>query len=121
VEVDLMVLPRTVGGDPGSELASDYGCPAPTTLVPDPPRPAAGFCFPALRPALDELVSANARPETATAVEQVLWAQLPFLPLFQPVNLVVSTTAGDAATGIGPGPLASGPVTGAQRWRAPAR
>jgi ABC-type transport system substrate-binding protein len=121
VEVDLMVLPRTVGGDLGSELASDYGCPAPTTLVPEPPRPPAGFCFPALRPALDELVSASPRPETAGAVEQVLWAQLPFLPLFQPVNLVVSTPAGEAATGIGPGPLASGPVTGAQRWRAPSR
>jgi len=120
VEVDLMVLPRTVGGDLGSELASDYGCPAPTTLVPDPPRPPTGFCFPALRPALDELVSASPRPETAGAVEQVLWAQLPFLPLFQPVDLVVSTPAADAATGIGPGPLVSGPVTGAQQWRVPA-
>ncbi|OLT03774.1 ABC transporter substrate-binding protein [Pseudonocardia sp. CNS-004] len=120
VEVDLMVLPRTVGGDLGSELASDYGCPAPTTLVPDPPRPPAGFCFPALRPALDELLSAAPRPETAGAVEQVLWAQLPFLPLFQPVDLVVSTPAADAVTGIGPGPLTSGPITGAQRWRAPA-
>jgi ABC-type transport system substrate-binding protein len=118
VEVDLMVLPRTVGGDPGTELASDYGCPAPTALVPDPPRPPTGFCFPALRPALDELLSASPRPETAGAVEQVLWAQLPFLPLFQPVDLVVSTPAADAVTGIGPGPLVSGPVTGAQRWRA---
>jgi ABC-type transport system substrate-binding protein len=118
VEVDLMVLPRTVGGDPGTELASDYGCPAPTALVPDPPRPATGFCIPSLRPALDELLSAAPRPETATAVEQVLWAQLPFLPLFQPVDLVVSTPAADAVTGVGPGPLVSGPVTGAQGWRA---
>jgi ABC-type transport system substrate-binding protein len=120
VEVDLMVLPRTVGGDPGTELASDYGCPAPTVLVPDPPRPPTGFCFPALRPALDELLSAAPRPETAAAVEQVLWAQLPFLPLFQRVDVVVSTAAADAVTGIGPGPLTSGPLTGAPRWRAPA-
>ncbi|MFC5232808.1 ABC transporter family substrate-binding protein [Pseudonocardia zijingensis] len=120
VQVDLMVLPRTVGGDPGTELASDYGCPAPTELVPDPPRPPTGFCYPALRPALDELLSAAPRPETAGAVEQVLWAQLPFLPLFQPVDLVVSTPAADAVTGIGPGPLTTGPITGAQRWRAPA-
>jgi ABC-type transport system substrate-binding protein len=118
VEVDLMVLPRTVGGDPATEIASDYGCPAPTALVPDPPRPPTGFCFPALRPALDELLSATPRPETAGAVEQVLWAQLPFLPLFQPVDLLVSTPAADAVTGVGPGPLVSGPVTGAQRWRA---
>ena len=118
VQVDLMVLPRTVGGDPGSELASDYGCPAPTALVPDPPRPPTGFCFPALRPALDQLMSAAPGAETATAVEQVLWAQLPFLPLFQPVDLVVSTPAADAVTGVGPGPLVSGPLTGAQQWRA---
>ncbi|MHA6629355.1 ABC transporter family substrate-binding protein [Pseudonocardia sichuanensis] len=118
VEVDLMVLPRTVGGDPGTELASDYGCPAPTSLVPEPPRPPTGFCLPSLRPALDELVSATPRPETAGAVEQVLWAQLPVLPLFQPVSLVVSTPAADAVTGVGPGPLVSGPVTGAEKWRA---
>jgi ABC-type transport system substrate-binding protein len=118
IEVDLMVLPRTVGGDPGTELASDYGCPAPTTLVPEPPRPPTGFCSAALRPALTELMSATLRPETAAAVEQVLWSQLPALPLFQPVTLVVSTSAADAATGVGPGPLVSGPVTGAEEWRA---
>jgi hypothetical protein len=37
------------------------------------------------------------------------------------VSLLVSTPAADAATGVGPGPLTSGPLTGAQRWRAPAR
>jgi hypothetical protein len=41
------------------------------------------------------------------------------LPLFQPVALVVSTPAADAATSIGAGPLATGPTTGAPRWRAP--
>lgn len=113
-----MVLPRTVGGDPGTELASDYGCQTPTALVPDPPRPPTGFCLPALQPALGELMSTAPRPETPTAVEQVLWTQLPVLPLFQPVSLVVSTPAADAVTGVGPGPLVSGPVTGAEQWRA---
>jgi ABC-type transport system substrate-binding protein len=119
VEVDLVVLPRTVGGDPATELASDYGCPAPTALVPDPPRPPGGFCFPALQPAFDELLSESPRPDTAPMVEQVLWAQLPALPLFQPKTLVVSTPTSDAVTGIGPGPLATGPLTGADRWRNP--
>ena len=119
VEVDLMVLPRTVGGDPGSELASDYGCPAPTALVPNPPRPPGGFCFPALQPAFDELLSGSPRPDTAAVVEQVLWAQLPALPLFQPMTLVVSTPTADAVTNIGLGPLATGPLTGADRWRNP--
>jgi hypothetical protein len=65
-----------------------------------------------------ELLSSTPGPGTAAAVEQVLWAQLPALPLFQPVDLLVSTPAADAVTGVGPGPLVTGPVTGAQRWRA---
>jgi ABC-type transport system substrate-binding protein len=117
VRVDLMVMPRTVGGDLGTELSSDYGCPQPTALVPNPPRSPTGFCFPALQPLFDELTSADPRPGLATTVEHLLWQQVPALPLFQPVTLVVSTAAADAATSIGPGPLESGPVTGADRWR----
>jgi ABC-type transport system substrate-binding protein len=117
VEPDMIILPRTVGSDPGTELASDFGCPAPTALVPDPPRSPTGFCFPALQPLFDELVSADPRPTTSGVVERVLWAQLPALPLFQPENLLVTTPAADTATGVTPGPLSTGPLTGAQRWR----
>ncbi len=119
VEVDLMVLPRTVGRDVGSELASDFGCPVPTTVVAVPARTPTGFCSPTLQPLLDELVSASPRPDATAAVERALWTQVPELPLFQPVTLVVSTPASDALTTIGPGPLATGPATGAERWRAP--
>ena len=119
VEPDLLIVPRTVGADPGTELASDYGCPTPAESVPVPPRSPTGFCFAALQPALDALVSPSPRPDAIAEVEQVLWQQLPALPLFQPVTLVVSTAAADAATGIGPGPLRTGPVTGAESWRAP--
>ncbi len=119
VAVDLMVMPRSVGGDPGTELASNFGCPAPTALVPDPPRLPTGFCLPSLDPSLQELMSPTPSPATAASVEQVLWAQLPVLPLFQPVTLVVSTPAADAVTGIGPGPLETGPLTGAEKWRSP--
>jgi len=117
VRVDLMVLPRTVGGDVGTELSSDYGCPQPTSLVPDPPRSPTGFCFPALQPLFDELTSADPRPDLAATVERLLWEQLPALPLFQPVTLVVSTAGADAATKVAAGPLESGPVTGAEDWR----
>jgi ABC-type transport system substrate-binding protein len=119
VQVDLLVLPRTVGGDPGSELASGFSCPEPTAVVAVPPRNPTGFCSSSLQPLLDELVSADPRPDAATAVERALWNQVPVLPLFQPVTLVVSTPASDALTGIGPGPLGTGPVTGAERWRPP--
>ncbi|MBN9099585.1 MAG: ABC transporter family substrate-binding protein [Pseudonocardia sp.] len=117
VRVDMMVLPRNVGGDLGTELSSDYGCPQPTALVPAPPRSPTGFCSPALQPLFDELTSANPRPDLAGTVERLLWQQMPALPLFQPVTLVVSTAAADAATNVGPGPLESGPLTGAEDWR----
>ncbi|WP_214407205.1 ABC transporter substrate-binding protein [Pseudonocardia lacus] len=119
VEPDLMIVPRTTGGDPGTELASDYGCPPPSSAVPFPPRSPTGFCFAALQPALDDLVSPTPRADAALDVERVLWQQLPALPLFQPVTLVISTPAADAATGIGPGPLRTGPTTGAPGWRPP--
>lgn len=123
VPVDVVVGPRTVGGDPGTELASDYGCALPTDLVPDPPASPTGFCFPVLQLLLESLATGSGTEDPArfTTAEQVLWAQLPALPLFQPVALVVSSGAADAATGVGPGPLSEGPLAGAARWRAPAQ
>ncbi len=113
------MLPRSVGGDQGTELASDYGCPVPTPVVAVPARTPTGFCSATLQPLLDELVSADPRPDAVAAAERTLWTQVPALPLFQPVTLVVSTAASDGLTGIGPGPLVTGPVTGAERWRPP--
>ena len=115
------MLPRSVGGDQGTELASDYGCPVPTPVVAVPARTPTGFCSATLQPLLDELVSADPRPDALAAAERTLWTQVPALPLFQPVTLVVSTAASDGLTGIGPGPLVTGPVTGAERWRPPTR
>jgi hypothetical protein len=114
-------LPRIVGGDLGTELASNYGCAAPTAAVAVPARTPTGFCSAAVQPLLNELVSADPRVDAVSAVERALWTQLPALPLFQPVTLVVSTPTSDGLTGIGPGPLATGPVTGAERWRPPPR
>jgi hypothetical protein len=89
------------GGDPGTQLASDFGCASPTELVPEPPEPPSGFCDPLLQDVL-ESTAAGGQPGDAArlaAAEQLLWRQLPVLPLFQPVSLVVSTPAADAATG----------------------
>jgi ABC-type transport system substrate-binding protein len=117
VQADLIVTPRAVGGDLGTSLASAYGCPAPTALVPNPPRRPTGFCAPAMQPLFDELMSASPRADTAAVVERILWEQMPVLPLFQPVTLVASTVSADTATSIGPGSLVGGPLTGASRWR----
>lgn len=119
VQPDLVVLPRPAGGDVGTELASDFGCAEPTPVVAVPARTPTGFCSAAVQPLLDELTSADPRPDAVAAAERALWTQVPALPLFQPVTLVVSSADADGLTGIGPGPLATGPVTGAERWRAP--
>lgn len=121
VAVDVLVGPRSVGDDLGTELASDYGCPAATPFVPEPPRSPTGFCLAALNPLFLRLLSPAPGTDTAADVERIVWQQLPVLPLFQPVSLVVSTVAADAATSIGPGPLVGGPLTGAQRWRSPSQ
>jgi ABC-type transport system substrate-binding protein len=121
VTVDLLVRPRTVGGDPATELASDYGCDDPATSS----RPAVPTtCSSALQPLLDELITGPDGVDvvaTRAAVEKLLWTQVPALPLFQPVTLLVSTPGADVGTAVGPGPLTTGPLTGAQRWTAPAR
>jgi hypothetical protein len=118
VAVDLMVLPRPATADAATGIASEFGCvtadPTSAEQVPGP----TGFCQPFLDPLLDELMAADPRPGTAAVVEKELWSQAVELPLFQPVALVVSTPAADAATAVGPGPLLTGPLTGAQRWRA---
>jgi len=125
VTVDLVVRPRTVGGDVATDLASDYGCDDPVTPNGPPPRPSVPTtCSSALQPLLNELLAdpdgSNAG-ETRAAVEKLLWSQVPALPLFQPVSLLVSTAGADAGTGVGPGPLTTGPLTGAQHWTEPAR
>jgi ABC-type transport system substrate-binding protein len=125
VSVDLVVRPRVVGGDPATELASEYGCDDPANPNGPPGRPAVPTtCSSALQPLLDELIADpdGSNPgDTREAVEKLLWSQVPALPLFQPVSLLVSTASADSGTGVGPGPLTTGPLTGAQRWTAPAR
>ncbi|MGH3568740.1 MAG: ABC transporter substrate-binding protein, partial [Pseudonocardia sp.] len=126
VRVDLTVLSRTVGGDPGTELASDYGCPDEAQVaratggVPAPSEATAGSCVPSLQLLLDTLLDGVLSEAVRDDVEGKLWRQQPALPLFQPVTVVASTPAAAAATGVGTGPLLTGPLTGAQRWVEPA-
>ncbi|MFR9801743.1 ABC transporter substrate-binding protein [Pseudonocardia sp. RS010] len=120
VRADILVEPRAVGGPVGPQLASDYGCPEPTSALPAPPALPNGFCSDSLQPVLESLATAAVPdPTDLGTAERVLWAQLPALPLFQQVSLLVSTAPGAAATGFDPGPLRTGPLTGAQRWSAP--
>ncbi len=118
VRVDVLVMPRTVGGDPGTELMSDYGCPASTQAVPDPPPGPSGYCNAALRPLMLAAITGEQLPtaEALATAEGILWTETPVIPLYQPTSLLAVTPAAEAATGIGPGPLLTGPLSGAQRW-----
>lgn len=121
VRVDMMVLSRALDDAAGPELAAEYVCPPPSVLVPDPPDPPAGSCVRELRPLFPALLTGVGGDTVRGLVERELWARTPALPLFQPVTLVVSTPQADAATGIGPGPLTTGPLSGAQGWTEPER
>ncbi|MGE0297587.1 ABC transporter family substrate-binding protein [Pseudonocardia sp.] len=121
VQVDITVLSRPLDDTPGPELAASYLCPPASALVPDPPEPPGGSCIAQLRPLYVALLAGVGGDTIRDLVERELWARMPALPLFQPVTLVVSTRAADAATGIGPGPLTTGPTTGAERWAEPER
>jgi len=120
VRFDITVLSRPVAGVSGVML-TDYVCAPPTVLVPDPPPPPGGSCLAQLRPLYEALLTGVGGETVRDYVEGELWQQVPALPLYQPVTLVVSTPAADTATAVGPGPLATGPLTGAQRWAQPAR
>ncbi|MGQ0480121.1 MAG: ABC transporter substrate-binding protein [Pseudonocardia sp.] len=117
--VDLEVLPRQVGGDLAAEAVSSFGCPPGMAGVDQPARNATGFCSVELQPVLDAALSTGLTPEqAATAIDPVLWRQLPTIPLFQVVTTLASTPEGDRATGgIGPGPLLLGPIAAAPDWR----
>lgn len=116
VAVDVLVAPRPVVGALGPRLVSDYGCPPP-----DLPEDLPGTtCFPALQPVLEQLLTGPADPALVAEAERVLWAQLPALPLYQAQGLVISNPQTDAATRVTPGPLGTGPMTGAETWSEPA-
>ncbi|MGE3664045.1 MAG: ABC transporter family substrate-binding protein [Pseudonocardia sp.] len=121
VQVDITVLSRALDDAPGPELVASYLCPPASVLVPEPPQPPGGSCVVQLRPLYTALLAGVGGDTIRDLVERELWVRMPALPLFQPVTLVVSTPAADAATGIGPGPLTTGPLTGAERWAEPVR
>ncbi|MEV1293294.1 ABC transporter substrate-binding protein [Pseudonocardia sp. NPDC049635] len=115
VAVDVLVAPRPAYGALGPRLDSAYGCP-PDDVDEDLPGTS---CFSVLQPLLDELTGSVADPAVVAEAERVLWRQLPALPLYQAQGLVISNRETDASTGVTPGPIATGPLTGAHTWAEP--
>jgi ABC-type transport system substrate-binding protein len=119
VVVDITVMPRAVGAELATTAASNYGCLPGTAGVGQPARNPTGFCSAALQPVLDALLlGAVTADQGRPTLEQVLWQQVPALPLFQVVTTLATTPAGDRATGtLGPGPLTVGPFATAPTWQ----
>jgi len=116
VGADIAVLPQPVAGDPGTQVASWYGCPlvVPAKLAQAPPNPA-GLCDLSLQPLIEQALTAD-DPGGALAarVETGLWERIVTVPLYQQAWLLVTTPA---LEGVIPGSPLEGPLDGAQRWR----
>ncbi len=116
VEAVIAVLSHPVAGDPGTQLASWYGCPlvVPARLAPAPPNPA-GLCDLSLQPLIEQaLIADDPAGVLAARVEAGLWEQVVTVPLYQQTWLLVTTPA---LEGVIPGSPLAGPLDGAQRWR----
>lgn len=130
--VDLVLAPRMIGGDPASELATEFSCPAGgdpdgadgTGSEPDDddgsdggdPGPAnlAAFCDPELQPVIDGLLTGTLQLVPAlTEADQALWAAAPVVPLYQEAIVLVHRPD---LVGLGPGGLLAGPFATAGGW-----
>ena len=115
---DIVVGPQPAGGDPATELASWFGCPATpgTTATPPPPVPSSplGWCDQAMRSTIQSALTGE-RPlaTTMAKVEQALWSQAVEIPLFQVAD---ELAVGDQVSGVTAGPPFAGPFFGAATW-----
>ncbi|MDT8911525.1 ABC transporter family substrate-binding protein [Amycolatopsis sp. PS_44_ISF1] len=118
VGVDIAVVPQSVGGDPASVLASNFGC-APDQATADKTKPVvpantAGLCDEGLQATIDSALTGSTTVEEALrTLEPALWATNVMIPLFQ----VADTLAiGKGISGLTAGPPMEGPFGSAVNW-----
>lgn len=113
--VNLVVAPKPVGGDPATELATDFGCLARPDGAPVAPISSIGSCDPAIQPTIDAALTGSiAMPDALSVVEPVLWRQSVSVPLYQEAETLASR---QEMVGVTVGPPLAGPFTGAPEWR----
>jgi ABC-type transport system substrate-binding protein len=118
VGVDIAVVPQSVGGDPASVLASNFGC-APGQATADKTKPvvpanAAGLCDESLQATIDSaLTGSTTVAEALKTLEPALWAANVAIPLFQEAD---SLAVGKGVSGLTPGPPMGGPFGSAVNW-----
>jgi ABC-type transport system substrate-binding protein len=111
--VDIAVVPQPTAGDPGTQLASWYGCPlvVPARLEPARPNPA-GLCDLALQPLIEQALTGDVA--VLPAVESALWELAVTIPLYQQASLLVTT---EQLPGVTPGTTLEGPFSAAPYWQ----
>lgn len=118
VGVDIAVVPQSVGGDPASVLASNFGC-APEQATADKTKPvvpanAAGLCDESLQATIDSaLTGSTTVAEALKTLEPALWATNVVIPLFQEADTLA---IGKGISGLTPGPPMEGPFGSAVNW-----
>nr|WP_130342833.1 ABC transporter family substrate-binding protein [Herbihabitans rhizosphaerae] len=114
--VHLAVVPRPVGGDPATVLASNFGClQGESAVAGAQPTNPVGFCDASVQPTIEAALS-GAVPvaETLTTIEPVLWREALTVPLFQEAD---SLAVRPELTGVDVGRAPSGPFDTAVAWR----
>ncbi|WP_218156659.1 ABC transporter family substrate-binding protein [Amycolatopsis saalfeldensis] len=118
VGVDIAVVPQSVGGDPASVLASNFGC-APEQATADKTKPvvpanAAGLCDESLQATIDSaLTGSTTVAEALKTLEPALWAANVAIPLFQEADTLA---VGKGVSGLTPGPPMGSPFGSAVNW-----
>jgi len=119
VGVDIAVVPRPVGNDPASTLASTFGCrpergESAVQPPPLPPANQAAFCAEELQPVIDDALTGH-RPvaDVVAELEPELWRRNIAIPLFQLADTMV---IGPAVSGVTQGPSLAGPFGSAVNW-----
>jgi ABC-type transport system substrate-binding protein len=112
-EIDILVGPQPVGGDPATGLASWFGCPANSGSTTLPAGPL-GWCDPAQQSAITAALTGDvALPDALSTVEPALWAENVEIPLFQ---VCEELAIGRDVTGVSAGPPLVGPFDAAASW-----
>lgn len=101
-------------GPPGTTGAADTGSPADPVIAPARTGNLSGYCTPA---AQSPLVRALTGTEPVTAVDPILWADVPVLPLLQPSTIfAVGPALRAVVDGSHKGWLWTGPLSGLSGW-----
>jgi ABC-type transport system substrate-binding protein len=117
-QINLVVAPQPVGGDPATVLATNFGCVSKSDAgasLAAVPVSSIGSCDPAIQPTIDAaLTGAVSLTDALSTVEPAVWRQAVSIPLYQEAeSLVIRPEMSGASVG----PPLAGPFAGAPGWR----